>query len=247
MDRTAEFFGIVRQQQQGVVIEEPAATHSQFTQAAQHIGQSIHQVTCRLEQLGTLTKKSSLFHDHSTEINQLSSAIKRDVQTLNKELETLNECVGLNQISRHSSQTSTAIVQHLKVRLATTTKDFQCVLQTRTKGLVDLQKRRGQYSSELVSIKEDGYLHDRAAAVESMEKTILELGGMYKKLSTIVCMQEDVVLRIDANMDDTLEHMDKGHNELLYYLDHIGSNRTLILKVFAVLLVFLIFFMLFIA
>jgi syntaxin 5 len=93
----------------------------------------------------------------------------------------------------------------------------------------------------------DDYLSTRAQAVESIESTIVELGDMYKRLVTIVGMQEEVTLRIDANMDNTLEHMDAGHRELLKYFDRISNNRWLILKIFAVLIVFLVFFMLFIA
>ena len=48
-------------------------------------------------------------------------------------------------------------------------------------------------------------------------------------------------------MSDALEHMDKGHNELVKYYDSISGSRWLILKVFAVLLAFLIFFMIFVA
>lgn len=97
------------------------------------------------------------------------------------------------------------------------------------------------------TMQDNEYFQSRANAVENIEKTIVELGSMYQRLSTIVGMQEEVTVRIDANMDSTLEHMDRGHRELLKYFDRISGNRWLILKVFAVLIVFLVFFMLFIA
>lgn len=96
-------------------------------------------------------------------------------------------------------------------------------------------------------LEQDDYLTSRAQAVENIESTIVELGEMYKRLVHIVGMQEEITLRIDANMDDALEHMDKGHHQLLTYYESISGNRWLILKVFAVLLAFLVFFMIFVA
>jgi syntaxin 5 len=96
-------------------------------------------------------------------------------------------------------------------------------------------------------VQADDYLASRAQAVENIESTIVELGEMYKRLVHIVGMQEEITLRIDANMDEALENMDKGHHQLLTYYDSISGNRWLILKVFAVLLAFLVFFMIFVA
>jgi syntaxin 5 len=96
-------------------------------------------------------------------------------------------------------------------------------------------------------VQSDDYLTSRAQAVENIESTIVELGEMYKRLVHIVGMQEEITLRIDANMDSALENMDMGHQQLLTYYDKISGSRWLILKVFAVLLAFLIFFMIFVA
>jgi syntaxin 5 len=100
---------------------------------------------------------------------------------------------------------------------------------------------------QLFNDTSDSYLQSRAQAVESIESTIHELGDMYKRLVSIVGMQEEITLRIDANMDATLINVESGHNELLKYFDRMSSNRWLIMKIFAVLIAFLVFFMVFIA
>lgn len=53
--------------------------------------------------------------------------------------------------------------------------------------------------------------------------------------------------RIDDNVDDTLAHVNAGQNELLKYLSSLSNNRMLALKVSAILFVFLVFFMFFLA
>ena len=79
-----------------------------------------------------------------------------------------------------------------------------------------------------------------AEAIESIEKTIVELGEMYKKLIEIVHMHEDLSIRIDENLQETLKFVDKGHTELLKANDSMASNKWLIIKIFAVLIFFII-------
>lgn len=80
-----------------------------------------------------------------------------------------------------------------------------------------------------------------------MESTITELGSIFQQLAHLVAEQGEVALRIDENVDDTLANVDAGQAQLLKYYDTISSNRWLILKVFGVLMLFLAFFVTFIA
>ena len=54
-------------------------------------------------------------------------------------------------------------------------------------------------------------------------------------------------LRIDANVDDATHHIEGAHTELLKYLRSVTSNRWLIIKVFAVLIIFFLIFIVFLA
>lgn len=53
--------------------------------------------------------------------------------------------------------------------------------------------------------------------------------------------------RIDENMDDTLVNVEGAQNQLARYLNSISSNRWLIIKIFFVLVVFLMIFLFFVA
>ena len=55
-----------------------------------------------------------------------------------------------------------------------------------------------------------------------------------------------MAIRIDENVEDTLSNVTSAQAQLLKYLNSISSNRWLVLKVFAVLLVFLVLFVTFI-
>lgn len=84
------------------------------------------------------------------------------------------------------------------------------------------------------------YQDARADAVRQVESTIVELGDIFNQLSTMVAEQGEMVERIDANVDETVANIDAGQNQLMIYYNSISGNRALILKVFAVLLTFLL-------
>jgi syntaxin 5 len=65
--------------------------------------------------------------------------------------------------------------------------------------------------------------------------------------SSQVHEQGEMAMRIDENVDDALVNVESGQAQLLKYLNTISSNRWLIMKVFFVLVLFLLFFIVFIA
>ena len=91
------------------------------------------------------------------------------------------------------------------------------------------------------------YLEDRANTMQSIESTIVELGTIFNQLATMVQQQEEMITRIDANVTDTMMNVEQAHDSLLQYLTSVTNNRWLIIKVFAVLFVFFLIFVLFAA
>lgn len=53
--------------------------------------------------------------------------------------------------------------------------------------------------------------------------------------------------RIDANVEDTQLNVDMAHTEILKYFQSVSSNRWLMVKIFLVLIVFFIVFVVFLA
>jgi syntaxin 5 len=268
---------------------------SQFTQAAKHISQGIIHITEKLEHLAKFASKRSLFNDPMQEINQLTFVIKRDLTTLNSEIDLLQNFVTQNRQqeamgTKDNAQNSDEIVNSLKRELATATHSFTDILRTRQQNLKDGSKRRKEFegtsnklkksaaltsrlsldepefneskvntedtdqkdggsllqSSQQVQIvvdnvQEDTYYQSRAEALGEIEKTIVELAEMYKRLATIVAMHEDTTRRIDENMTKTMEYMDLGQTQLQQALQSTSSGTWLIIKAFVILMLFSIF------
>ncbi|KAK9839703.1 hypothetical protein WJX81_007141 [Elliptochloris bilobata] len=94
---------------------------------------------------------------------------------------------------------------------------------------------------------QESYQSSRAVALQNVERTIHELGAIFQDLALMVQQQGEMALRIEDNVDGTLENVNQAQAQLLKYLNTISSNRWLILKVFMVLMAFLVLFLVFIA
>ncbi|XP_029163112.1 syntaxin-5 [Nylanderia fulva] len=87
----------------------------------------------------------------------------------------------------------------------------------------------------------DAYVQSRAETMQNIESTIVELGGIFQQLAHMVKEQEEMVERIDSNIEDTELNVEAAHTEILKYFQSVTSNRWLMIKIFAVLIFFFIF------
>ncbi|XP_065062855.1 syntaxin-5-like [Rhopilema esculentum] len=92
---------------------------------------------------------------------------------------------------------------------------------------------------------QEDYIKTRADAMENIEQTIVELGGIFSQLAHMVKEQEEEIKRIDSNVEETESNVELAHTEILKYFQSISSNRWLMIKIFFVLIVFFIIFVVF--
>ncbi|XP_037929659.1 syntaxin-5-like [Teleopsis dalmanni] len=91
----------------------------------------------------------------------------------------------------------------------------------------------------------DNYVQQRAETMQNIESTIVELGGIFQQLAHMVKEQEEIVERIDTNIQDAEMNIDAAHSEILKYFQSVSKNRWLMIKIFGVLIFFFIFFVVF--
>ncbi|KAK4277116.1 hypothetical protein QN277_015165 [Acacia crassicarpa] len=287
------------------------AIQSEFNRRASKIGYGIHQTSQKLAKLAKLAKRTSVFDDPTMEIQELTAVIKQDVSALNSavvELQLISNARNDNgNISSDTTSHSTTVVDDLKTRLMSTTKEFKEILTMRTENLKVHENRRQLFSStaskeaanpfvrqrplaaksaanapappwasgstsssqlfpkkqvdgegqpllqqeqqqqqQLVPLQ-DSYMQSRAEALHNVESTIHELSSIFNQLATLVSQQGEIAIRIDENMDDTLANVEGAQGALLKYLNSISSNRWLMIKIFFVLIFFLMVFLFFVA
>ncbi|KAK0553512.1 Integral membrane protein SED5 [Tilletia horrida] len=108
------------------------------------------------------------------------------------------------------------------------------------------QGQGGQYMQmQLMEQNQDNsYIQQRSSAIESIESTISELGQIFGQLAQMVAEQRETVQRIDENVNDVVDNVGGAQRELLKYYASVSSNRWLMLKIFGVLIVFFLVFIL---
>lgn len=158
-DRTSEFFSAAttitsRSSSSAafIVQNKPKLTKTEFAKAAMTIGKELNATMIKLQKLATLAKNKSLFDDKPIEINELIFLIKQDIAKIHRQITTLNQYVQQNkgkgeldnkQIAEHSTQ----VLFSLQSKLATTSNEFQNVLEVRNSNMKEQKSRREEYST----------------------------------------------------------------------------------------------------
>jgi syntaxin 5 len=88
----------------------------------------------------------------------------------------------------------------------------------------------------------DSYLESRSSAIETIESTIAELGGIFQQLAQMVSEQRESVQRIDANTEDVVMNVDRANLEIMKYWKRVSGNRMLLVKIFGILILFFLLF-----
>ncbi|KAF9617235.1 hypothetical protein IFM89_035179 [Coptis chinensis] len=221
---------------------------SEFNKRASKIGYGIHGTSQKLAKLAKLAKRTSVFDDPTVEIQELTTVIKQDITALNSAVVDLQLlCNSQNESGNISSDTtshSTTVVDNLKNRLMSATKEFKEVLTMRTENLKVHENRRQLFSSSGSKDSASPFVRQRPLAARTVANASNPSPPPWANGST---SSSQLFPRIDENMEDTLANVEGAQGQLLKYLNGISSNRWLMIKIFFVLIVFLMIFLFFVA
>jgi len=114
---------------------------------------------------------------------------------------------------------------------------------------LDLQRMEANSSQrqQLQLIPDQTYLRQRADAMSEVETNIVELGTIFNKLAVMVNEHEELVQRVEDNVDNASENIGLSMEVLVDTMESLKTNRALFLKVFMILAVFVILFITFFA
>lgn len=240
--------------------------YREFMKVSQSCAQRIRNSYEKLEQFTHLAKQRSVFDEG--ELNRLISEIRADISESKMQLDSLQSNYELNH--KHSAN----VVTTLQERLVNVTNNFKSTLETRSKWIQQRAARHEIYAGPSTStmssyppqpteipsnhnhhqpaqfqqqllMNDQIDMQERADKVQMMESTIVELGAVFNQLATMVQTQGETITRIDMNISETAGNVESAHDALLRYFASINSNRWLMLKVFGVLFVFFVIFVMF--
>jgi hypothetical protein len=91
-------------------------------------------------------------------------------------------------------------------------------------------------------IPDQDYLRERADAMSTVETNIVELGTIFNKLAVMVNEHAEMVQRVEDNVDDANTNVNMSMTVLTDTLMALKTNRALAMRVFSILVVFIIMF-----
>jgi syntaxin 5 len=91
-------------------------------------------------------------------------------------------------------------------------------------------------------IPDQDYLRERADAMSTVETNIVELGTIFNKLAVMVNEHAEMVQRVEDNVDDANTNVNMSMTVLTDTLMALKTNRALAMRVFSILVVFIILF-----
>lgn len=237
-----------------------------FMKISQECSHRIGNSCEKLQQLTKLARQRTIFDDG--QLNLLIAEIRADISESKRQLDELQS----RSVSKQ--QHSENIVSTLQQRLANVTSDFKSALEIRSRSVQEQSERlerytrpdaitlpstSGGYDSSVVDsyqpmqhqqtlLQEDQIdVSERADKMHLIESTIVELGTVFNQLAHMVQTQGETITRIDMNISETTDNVEAAHDALLRYFASINSNRWLMLKVFGILFLFFILFVVFAA
>lgn len=128
---------------------------SEFARNAANIGRGISATMGKLQRLGELARRKTLFDDRPVEISELTYVIKQDLAGLNQQIGALQQLQrqqhsgtaskGPDQEGQHNQQ----VVVLLQGRLADVGANFKEVLEVRTKNIQASRTRQDNFVSSV--------------------------------------------------------------------------------------------------
>ncbi|PFH35113.1 putative syntaxin 5 [Besnoitia besnoiti] len=250
-------------------------TDNSFNASAAEIGTQLQRTSLKLKELAKFARQRSIYNDKTAQAQDLTYEIKKSITELNIKIEHLEEMArNSRNDSGQSRQHYNTMTDMLKGLLLDVTKEFKDVLLLRTENMKKQDERRNLYSftgtlnpstsmygktsdeydlegGEKMQLTAQrgasAYAQSRAEAVENVQRVIGELATIFQRVATMISHQDEMIQRIDQDIDNSMHNIRQGQTELLNYFHRISSNRALILKVFAILFAFIVFFVFFLS
>jgi len=275
LDRTTEFYQLVaRLSSQGDTIVEGALKvrtpqhQSEINIWSSEMGAQIHQTSLKVQELRKMARKKGIFNSGSKEFQQLAYEAQRDIKGMEQQIAQFEHRVQVAGETQNYKQHSYNIVKTLKQRWMDVAREFKEAFDERSRSLEQQESRRRLYTPVAAPwpavsdsgpgpdtrafagpalASTNGYSSARAEAVEHMQKQIGEIAQLFQKMAAMVTEQEEHIQDIHDDVEKTGDNIEDGNRVLIEVWHRMSSHRSLIFKVFAILIFFVVFFVVFLS
>ncbi|XP_011305955.1 syntaxin-5 [Fopius arisanus] len=214
---------------------------------------SLNKQIAQLQELGRKQRESSSQGHHiSSHSSSVVVALQSKLANMSNHFKSVLE-VRSENMREEQSRREQFTQGHVSTRLPPSVMSGQqgsLLMQEQDSNTVSIDfdpEPRQMMIQKTIRDDSEAYVASRADTMQNIESTIVELGGIFQQLAHMVKEQEEMVERIDTNIEDAELNVEAAHTEILKYFQSVTNNRWLMIKIFAVLIFFFIFFVVFVA
>ncbi|KAL2413709.1 Integral membrane protein sed5 [Exophiala dermatitidis] len=239
------------------VIKQDLANLNSQISALQHLTQSQHPTAFQprsADQEGQHNKNVVLMlqnkvTDVAANFKDVLEVRTKNIQASRSRTENFVSSVSARSQSHlDESRSESPLYQSVSSRQRTPQASANDLLTLEPSNSSTLMKSGGVSDHQLLLMEEaqptNTYIQERGQAIEAIERTINELGGIFGQLASMVSEQGEMLQRIDANTEDVVDNVQGAQRELLKYWNRVQGNRWLVAKMFGVLMIFFLLWVL---
>lgn len=198
----------------------------------------------------------SAFKSHSEHIKQRHQRVSKYGQSQEKSIVNNQEYAenyalfanksannsNLNELRRRSAHVTQSNINST----STTIQDEDAESNSQDKPIYD-SKHKIQTQNQMQINKNNSTIHfqkaQRLKNAQNVETKILQMGSLFQQMATLVMEQSETITRIEDDVEIGLQHTTEAHKSMESFYEISKGNRSMIIKVFVLLIVFIIIFL----
>jgi t-SNARE complex subunit (syntaxin) len=245
----------------------------------------IKEIENKLDQLLSISKKSSSFNNSHLKFSSATVNIKQSLVEVENEMKKIKEKDLYLSHNNFSKQIINNSLDILNQKTSDISNKFQKFLQTQAETIRRIEKRKiiitnnnsskkiNNYNEYTINYdnnknnneddedvllnitgqaqttmkRDDQYYSYRLNAAQGIEKMMGEISGMTNRLSQMVYEHSLMIENISQNTDIALGNVERGSKEIKDILENVKGNRSLLLRIFFIIIVVSVIYILFFA
>ncbi|EAY22994.1 hypothetical protein TVAG_182300 [Trichomonas vaginalis G3] len=267
MDRTKEFHKYLQGATVSITasptksrrLNPPSRQMQDFYNHSKEVNMRLEEAIKFVNELDGLVNTDNILNENDPKIQRLINTLGEEFKYIQTQIDALESTPSTNGQAK-------AVAVTLRRQLKNTMNIFkQSVNKTteRVKATAERRKQNGyvrsasaQYTTSYnvddeieipinqMQQVEMEHLNERASLVRGVEQQTSAILQMFNDLSQIIADSNYNIVRIDENTMEALNNMKEGQSQMEKYAEKVKNNKWFILKIFAVLFVFALIFIL---
>ena len=255
MDRTLEFRRYLEQASVPVMRREvPRLQRKEPSVNVVAVKTRLQQAMMNMERLSQLITHENLMGENDIEITNLTGELSGELDFIKAQIDRMQ--------ASNASPEMKAFANSFGRTLKELADQFKQTLIERNKIETEATQRRSRLGAVAASSTFQAAYDDdddveipmgagmavqteqRRQDVQGIESQVEEIYAQVAKLGEIIADQDFTIMRIAENAEEAVDNMKRGEEALLQYYQKVKGNKWLMLKIFAVLIVFALIFIL---